>query len=1061
MSDSKPETRGYIAWMARNPVTANLVMLMLLIGGVITAGRIKKQVFPDFDMDRVSIVVAYPGASPEEVERGIVLAVEENVRGLEGVKEVRSTASEGRASIDVELFEDVDSQKVYQEIRQEVDRITTLPEDAEEPVVRLATHRHGVLDIALYGDVPERILREQAEIARDRFLASEQITQVELSGIRGLEISLFISRDTLKKYNLTLGGVAAKINALALELPGGGIKTEAGEILLRMKERRDYGEQFASLPIVTENDGTVVLLRDVAEIDDGFDEDAERFASWNGKPAVMIDIYRIGDQTPISVSEAGQEVIEELNHELPPGLELAVRRDRSDIYRQRINLLKKNGIIGITLVMIVLGLFLEARLAFWVMMGIPISFLGGMILLPYTGTSINLISMFAFLISLGIVVDDAIVVGENVYEHRQRGDSFLYAAIKGTKEVCVPVTFSVLTNMVTFLPLMFLPGFIGKIWFFIPVVVNLVFFFSLMECLFILPAHLGHAKPGTSRFAPLRWLHGVQQPFSRFFMRKVRTVYGPVLETCLRNRYIVVAIGIAVLVTTVGYVRSQRIGVVPMMAAESDWSAVIAVLPYGSPVEKTFIVRDRLVKAAERVADRVDDANEGVEFMRGVYADVGGGMRGRISGSHTVQVRAYLCSSKERARLKYSTVDFTRDWRKEAGDMVGLEAIRFQADQGGPGSGPSLSIKLLHSDSGTLDKAGEALAEALAEFPIVSDIDDGASPGKQQLNYRMRPEGLALGITSRDVARQVRNAFYGAEAMRQQRGRNEVKIKTRLPRNERLSEHDLDELLIRTPAGVNVPLRDVARVERGRAYTRISREDGKRTVVVTANVTPRSQSENILSDVLGNVIPELRSRFPGLDQGFSGRQEDLREGMSALLFGFCGAIVAVYALLAVPFRSYTQPLIIMTCIPFGIVGAVLAHVVMGYPLSLMSMMGIVALSGVVVNDSLILIDFANGERKHGASSHDAVCTAGIRRFRPILLTTLTTFFGLSPMIFETSRQAKFMIPMAISLGFGILFSTVITLLLVPCLYLIIDDFQGLGNLLLGRRPETGRPRPGK
>ena len=1059
MSDSNPEMRGYIAWMARNPVTANLVMLMLLIGGLITAGRIKKEVFPDFDLDRVSIVVRYPGASPEEVERAIVLAVEESIRGLEGVKEVSSTASEGSASIQAELLDDVDAQKVYQEIQQEVDRITTFPEDAEEPIVSLASRRRGVLDIALYGDVPERVLREQAEIIRDRFLASEDITQVELTGIRDFEITVSLSRDTLRKYNLTLGEVAARIDALALELPGGGIKTEAGEILLRMKDRRDYGEQFAGLPIITKNDGTVVLLGDIAEIRDGFDEDADRFASWNGSPAVMINIYRIGDQTPISVSKAGRELIDELNQELPPGLKLAVRRDRSDIYRQRINLLRKNGIIGIILVMALLGLFLEARLAFWVMMGIPISFLGGMILLPYTGTSINLISMFAFLIALGIVVDDAIVVGENVYEHRQGGDSFLCAAIRGTQEVCVPVTFSVLTNMVTFLPLMFLPGFIGKIWFFIPVVVNLVFLFSLLECLFILPAHLGHAKPGESRFPPLRWLHGVQQPFSRFFMRKVRTVYGPVLETCLRNRYIVVAIGIAVLAVTVGYVRSQRIGMVPMMAAESDWSTVTAVLPYGSPVEKTFAVRDRLVKAAERVADRVDAAHEGTEFMRGVYADVGDRFRG-LAGSHTVEVRAYLCSAKERARIEYSTVDFTQAWRKEAGEIVGLEAILFQADQGGPGSGPSLSLKLSHSNSETLDKASSALAEALEEFPIVSDVDDGFSPGKQQLDFRMRPEGLALGVTARDVARQVRNAFHGAEAMRQQRGRNEVKIETRLPREERLSEHDLDELLIRTPAGAMVPLRDVAAVKRGRAYTSINREDGKRTVTVTANVTPRSQSENVLSDVLGNVVPELKTRFPGLSQGFSGRQEDLREGMSALFLGFCVAVIAVYALLAIPFRSYTQPLIIMTCIPFGIVGAVIAHVAMGYPLSLMSMMGIVALSGVVVNDSLVLIDFANGERKRGAGSHDAVCTAGVRRFRPILLTSLTTFFGLSPMIFETSRQAKFMIPMAISLGFGILFSTVITLLLVPCLYLIIDDFHGLGNLLLGRRPAPVEPAHG-
>lgn len=1053
MSENGNDRHGFIAWMVRNPVTANLFMLMLLIGGGVTLGRIKKEVFPNFDVDIVTISVSYPGASPEEVERGIILAVEENIRSLEGVKKVTSRATEGAATIEAELDGDVDAQKAYQEIQQEVDRVTTFPEDAEEPVVTLSWHRHGVLDIALYGDVPERVLREQAEIIRDGFLASEEISQVDLSGIRDFEVDVFVPRDTLRKYDLTLSELATKIDALALELPGGGIKTGGGEILLRMKERRDYGEEFADLPVITNNDGTVVRLGDIARIEDGFDEDADRFAYWNGKRAVMIDVYRVGEQTPISVSRAGRKLIEQFNRELPPGVQLAVRRDHSQIYEQRMDLLLKNGMIGIVLVIGVLGLFLEARLAFWVMMGIPVSFLGGTIFLPYTGTSINIISMFAFLIALGIVVDDAIVVGENVYEHRQRGDSFVHAAIQGTKEVCVPVTFSVLTNMVTFLPLMFLPGFIGKIWFFIPVVVNLVFLFSLLECLFILPAHLGHAAPGESRFLPLRWIHRVQQPFSHWFMRQVRRIYGPFLEICLHNRYIVVAIGFAIVMITIGYVFSQRIGMVPMMTSESDWSTVTAVLPYGSPVEKTFAVGERLVRAAERVGKRVSAEHDGAEYMRGVYTEVGRSFRG-VSGSHVIEVRAYLCDSKTRGRLGYSTVDFTRDWREETGEIVGLETILFQADQGGPGSGASLTIELSHSDNETLDKASADLAAVLAEFPIVSDIDDGFSPGKQQLDFKMRPEGVALGLTAQGVARQVRNAFYGAEAMRQQRGRNEVKIKVKLPPEERRSEHDLDELLIRTSDGASVPLRDAATVTRGRAYTSITREDGKRTVTVSANVTPRSQSENVLSDILTQTIPELKQRYPGLTQGFGGRQEDLREGVGALMWGFVFAIIGVYALLAIPFGSYTQPLIIMTCIPFGIVGAVLAHIFMGYPLSLMSMMGIVALSGVVVNDSLILIDFANGERQRGANTHDAVTQAGVRRFRPILLTTLTTFFGLSPMIFETSREARFMIPMAISLGFGILFSTLVTLLVVPCLYMIIDDFHGIGNLILGRRPRA-------
>ncbi len=1034
MSDKVNESHGPVAWMARNPVTANLIMMVLLVGGLISAMRIKKEVFPDFTMDTVTISVAYSGASPEEVERGIVLVIEESVRGIDGVKKVTSKASEGSARVQAELLEDADSQKVYQDIQQEVNAITTFPEDAEKPTIALASHKRGVLDLVLYGDVTERELREQAETLRDRFLLDPKITQVELSGVRDYEIQIYVPRDNLRRYGLTLDDLADTIGSLALELPGGSLRTDGGDLLVRMKERRDYGYEFLDLPVITSNDGTVVRLKDIAEVRDGFDEDSDNLATWNGKPAVMIQVYRIGNQTPTEVAAAGLSLVDQFNHELPPGLRLVVQSDNSEIYRQRLELLRSNGILGLVLVMVSLGLFLDIRLAFWVMMGIPVSFLGALLFLPYCGASINMISMFAFLIALGIVVDDAIVVGENVYEHRQRGDSYLKAAISGTREVFVPVIYSVLTNIVTFLPLMFLPGFIGKIWFFIPVVVILVFSISLFECLFILPAHLGHSSRPKHRWWLARWIHNGQEAFSRVFLKGVRSIYGPFLEFCLRNRYVVFACSIVLLLFTVGYVQSRRIGMVPMMTAESQYATVTAVLPYGSPVERTRAVRDRLVAAAERVGA----ANGGETLLRGVYAQVGGAYR-NVSGSHVVEVRAYLTPDEKERPI--STTAFTEKWRQEAGQIVGLETILYQSDRGGPGSGASLDINLSHSDSATLEKACADFGAMLAEFPNVSDIDDGVTPGKAQLSYKMRPAGIALGLSASDVARQVRSALYGTEAMRQQRGRDEVKVKVRLPKSERVSEYDLEKLPIRTAAGTFVPLRDVATVERGRAYTSIDRENGQRIAEVTANVTPRSDSENVLADALAKGMPLLKEKYPGLGYSYSGHQEDLREGMSALMLGFVVAVLAVYALLAIPFGSYTQPLIIMTCIPFGIVGAVLSHVILGYPLSLMSMMGIVALSGVVVNDSLVLIDFTNSERTRGLSRHEAVVSAGIRRFRPIMLTTLTTFCGLAPMIFERSEQAKFMIPMAISLGFGILFSTIITLVLVPALYLIIEDVQ--------------------
>ena len=1025
--------RDWIGWMARNSVAANLVMAVLLCGGFVSVVRMKQEVFPDFELDRVSVSVPYPGAGPEEVEQGIVLAIEEAVRGLDGVDEVTSSSREGIGVVNIDLLLGADGQKVYQEVRQEVDRITTFPEEAEEPSIVLVSRKREVISLALYGDQPEAVLRGVAEQLRDLLLQDPDITQVELEGTRPLEICVSVSRENLRQYNLTLEGVAQVIGRSALELPGGGIKTGGGEILLRVMDRRDYGYQFRDIPIVGATGGTPVYLRDIAGIDDGF-EDVDYYAAYNGKPAVMIQVYRVGAQTPIQVADAALRRVGTFKTEMPPGLSVAVLRDWSDIYRQRAHLLLRNGTIGLVLVLFLLGLFLEARLAFWVMMGIPISFLGGLLVLPVFGISINMISMFAFLIALGIVVDDAIIVGENVYEYRQRGEPLLKAAVLGAREVAVPVTFSVLTNVVTFLPLFFVPGVIGKIWSVIPAVVVAVFMISLFECLYVLPSHLGHARRRRENRAT-EWLHKRQQVFSRWFSHIVRTRYRPFLRFVLSHRYLTVAAALAILILTIGYVAGKRMGIETMPRVEADYSVVTAVLPYGTPVKETERIRDRLASAARQVAA----ANGGDRLVEGIFSQIGVAFRG-VSGGHVVEVQVFLTKPDIRP---IGTKQFTELWRRKVGAITGLEALQFQADRGGPGSGASLTVELAHADSDTLDKAGAELARELEDFPVVEDIDDGFSPGKPQFDFRMRAEGMALGLTAADVARQVRGAFYGVEALRQQRGRDEIKVKVRLPESQRVSEYDLEELLIRTPAGTDVPLREVATAERGRAYTSIDRRNGRRTVTVTANVNPPRESERILDAVKDTIIPGLRRKYQGLAFSFEGRQADFRESMASLKTGFTLALFAIYALLAIPFKSYVQPLIIMVSIPFGIVGAVIGHLVMGFNLSTISLMGMVALAGVVVNDSLVLIDFANRGRRDGQSAHDAILAAGTRRFRPIMLTTLTTFGGLAPMIFETSRQARFMIPMAISLGYGLLFATLITLALVPSLYLIVEDVRRL------------------
>ena len=1023
--DAPATTRGPMAWMTRNRVTPNLLMLVLLLGGLFMATRIKQEVFPDFDLDIVRITVPYPGASPEEVERGIVLVVEEAIRGIDGVKEVTATAREGAGTVTAELFEDADQQRVYQDIKQEIDRVTTFPDDAEEPEVTLVARRREVLNIAVYGDVGEWVLREVVEQIRDRLLLDPQITQIDLRGARDYEVHVEVSQEALRTYGLTMDQIARKIRATSVELPGGKIETQGGEILLRMTERRDWAEEFARLPVVTTSTGTVLYLADVATVRDTF-EDTDRLGSYNGARAMNIEVYRVGDQTPIGVSDAAQRAMAKIEADLPPGVHYVIQRDMSDIYRQRLRLLLKNAFLGLILVLVVLGLFLEVKLAFWVTLGIPTSFLGAFLFLPSMDITINMVSMFAFIIALGIVVDDAIVAGENIYEYRQRGMGLLEAAIRGARDVAVPISYSILTNIVAFVPLMAIPGVMGKFFGTIPVVVITVFTISWVEALFILPAHLAHTK-GEARTAVGRVVHRWQQAFSRLVSRAIHGVYGPALDRCVRYRYVTMAVGVAVLTVIGGYVASGRIGFILMPKADADYAYVMAVLPVGSPLAGVAAVRDSLEKAATEVAS----ANGGDQLFEGVFS---------IINENSVEVSAYLTDAGVRP---ITTAEFTKLWREKVGQVPGLESIQFASDRGGPGRGPGLTVELSHRDIGVLDRASTALADRLASFPNVKDIDDGYTPGKQQLNFTLRPEGHSLGLTVADVARQVRDAFYGAEALRQQRGRNEIKVLVRRPESQRVRESDIEDLMIRTPKGRYVPLLHVANVERGRAYTTISRREARRTVTVTANVEPIGDTSKVMAALNNDILPQLTRDYTGLGYGYEGHQADMRESLESLAGNFALAMLAIYVLLAIPFRSYTQPLIVMMAIPFGIVGAVLGHLLMGYNLSIMSMMGIVALSGVVVNDSLILIDYANRLRKQGATPFDAIHQAGVRRFRPIILTTLTTFGGLAPMIFETSRQARFLIPMALSLGYGILFATSITLVIVPSLYLMIDDLHGL------------------
>ncbi|MBN1558143.1 MAG: efflux RND transporter permease subunit [Lentisphaerae bacterium] len=1042
---------GPIAWMAGNPVAATLLMLTFIVGGLVSLPRIKQEVFPAFELDTITISVPYPGASPSEVEQGVLLAIEDAIRGMDGVKRVTSAANEGVGSVTAELLTGADGPLVLQDIKNEVDRIVTFPEEAEEPVVSLNVIRRAVLSIVLYGDVPEETLRTLAESAKDELTQDPRVTLVEVTGTRPLEISFDVPQEKLRRYGLTLGGMAAEIARATVELGGGGVKTAGGEILLRTNERRDRGREYADIPIVSRPDGSVVRLGELAEIRDAF-EDVDKETLYNGQRAVELTVYRIGDEDPISVSRAAGQFVERLRTRLPATVGVDSLNDRSEIYRDRVRLLTRNAGLGLILVMIVLGLFLEVRLAFWVMLGIPISFLGCLLLLPYVGVSINMISLFAFIVAVGIVVDDAIVVGESVYYERQQGKDFFEAAVNGARLVAAPVTFAILTNILAFVPLLFVPGTMGQLWRNIPVVIIAIFAISLVEALFILPSHLAHhTRLRTGRIWKI--LEMPQQFFGGGLERFSERVYLPFVQRTLRFRYTTVACGAAALILTLGWIRGGRTAFTFFPKVESDRITASAVLPYGVPFDATLRVETRLRETAWEVLGE----HGGTNILRGIYAIAGGtpggfGPMGAVAaGSHLTGVEVNLVPLDQR---ELTAAEFARLWRERTGRIAGLESLSFKFNIG-PASGSPIDIELSHPDEGILEEMAAETAAALARFDGVIEIDDGIERGKPELVFRLKPAARALGLTALDLARQIRHAFYGAEVKRQQRGQDEVKLYVRLPESQRLREDDVEKLILRTPGGGEIPLAEAASVARGRAYEQIRRVEGKRVISVTADVDEKRANANEVIGVLREtVLPGLKADHPNLTYNFEGEQRTQRESIGGLQSGFLVALLALFALLAIPFRSYVQALIIMVAIPFGMIGALLGHILMGYDLSFVSLMGVVALAGVVINDNILLIDTANMYRREGMAVRDAIARAPARRLRPVLLTSMTTFLGLAPMIFETSIQARFMIPMALSLGFGILFSTLITLVLVPSLYLIVEDVKRVRTWL---RPETGQP----
>ncbi|WP_457599540.1 efflux RND transporter permease subunit [Hydrogenimonas sp.] len=1021
---------GPIAWMAAHPVAANLLMILALVGGLLMMNHLRQEVYPDFEHDEVRVSVAYPGAGPEEIEKGVVLPIEEAVSGVDGVKKVTAVAAEGRATVNIEARKGYDLQLLQNDVQNAINRIRTFPSDIERPKVMMRSYERQTMALVLYGETDRLTLYELAQKFKYRLLHHPEISKVDLYGVSTLQYSIEIPEAMLRKYGLSLEEVARRIGTDSMDLPAGSIKTTDREILVRLNQRRETIEAYKEVPVVTTRSGSLIRLGDIATIRKNF-ENEEYFALYDGKPALRIAIRNPQEKSPITISRIVTREIEAYNRELPSSIRLQIATNQAAVFEERVKLLLKNSALGLLIVLAALSLFLEIRLAFWVMMGIPISFMGAFFLFPFLDVSISMVSLFAFIIALGIVVDDAIVVGENIYRYRERGYTPLAAAIRGAKEMAVPVSFAILTNVVAFMPIYFIPGTTGKIFQVIPVVVITIFLVSWIESLFILPAHLAEVKNGVSN-PLLRFIHRYQQRFSRAFRAWVRFRFGPFLLFLLRYRYLMIAVATTILIVTIAYATSGRMGMQIFPRTPSSYAQAVVKLPFGTPSEVTQRVVKRIVDAAYRAQKRAGVEN----YVRGVYARIG------REGSHEGLIRVYLPPASVRDRT-LSNAEFVRIWRKEAGEVPGAELLQFSAFAGGPGHGAAISLEISHADLGILKEASGLIAQELRKYPRLYDISDGFEEGKAQINFTLKPVAYMLGFDARTIAREIRGAFYGSEAQRILVGNDEIKILVKLPETSRRSLETLYRMHLVTKEGNEVALMDLIRLKWGRAYTQIVRVDGRRVVTVEANIRPRSKAVEIMNDLQEGFLPQLKERFPGLSYSFEGDQTEIRESFATLKTTFVVAIFAIYALLAIPFRSYLQPLIVMAGIPFGIIGAILGHLLMGYSLSVVSMFGIVALSGIVVNDALILVDFANRYRRRvkNATPLKTVKEAALQRFRPILLTTITTFGGLMPMIFETSRQAKFLIPMAISLGFGVLFATFVTLLVVPALYLVVEDIK--------------------
>ncbi|MGD9264802.1 MAG: efflux RND transporter permease subunit [Lysobacterales bacterium] len=1021
-----------IEWFARNAVAANLLMVILLVGGTYSAFTIKKEAQPQIETNFVTVQMPFLGASPEDVEEGVLVKIEESIQDIEGIHEIVSTGRREFGTVQVEVSTGYDVLEVMNEVKSRVDSISTFPDNTEKPIVSRQRFQQQVNLISVYGDVDERTLKEFTKQIRNEIVTLPGISRAEIFGSRPYEISIEVSEFTLEQYGMTLAEVANAVRRGSLDLPAGLIRSDSGDIQVRTKGQAYTGLDFEDILIRTNPDGSRVLLKDIATIRDDFAETG-RFSEFNGKPAFTIQVLSVGDQSELEISQIVRDFIESKRASMPSGVNVQSWADVTYYLEGRLDMMIKNLVIGAILVFLSLTLFLRLKLAFWVMVGLPVAFLGTFFLMPTLDITVNLISLFGFILVLGIVVDDAIVIGESAYTNMRAKGHSVDNILEGVFRVAMPATFGVLTTIAAFVPVLMISGVMGKFFASIGWVVILCLVFSIVESKLILPAHLAHMK--VKRYGDDTQNAFIR--FQRFFSEGLHTVidryYTPFLGKCLKRRYLTFSVFISLLILSIGLVAGGILRSVFFPDITADFLEVELLMNEGTPAERTHETLQRIQDGLWAVDAEVS-AEQGVDsgaVVSSALSFAEGEIRGQVITELVKDDDAVL-----------SGTEVLRRWREKVGELPGVKQLAFSSAVN-HGAGAAISMQLIGANIDEVGRASQELVRRMQTYEGLFDIRNSYEQGRPEIKLDLKPQAEALGITLADLASQVRAGFYGAEVQRIQRGQDEVKVMVRFPREERDSVGYLDNMKIRTPDGGRVPFHAVAEVEMTKSPAFIQRYDRERAVRVSAEVDKEKyEPGKIQADIIERELPEVLALFPGVRSKLSGASQDQIEIQKDLVRGGLFAVFLIYALMAIPLRSYAQPLIIMSVIPFGTIGALAGHLILGIPVSMTSYFGIIALAGVVVNDSLILVDFVNRERDAGVPLAEAVKSAARSRFRAIMLTSLTTFLGLVPItLFETSLQAQLVIPMAASLAFGILFATVITLFLIPSLYLILDDFK--------------------